>query len=58
MITKAMLKMKRDDAYLSIDILVDEILHLMNKLKEMTEIRDYWKARCEELEAAKETEAK
>ena len=52
MISKEMLKMKRDDAILSIDILVEEILHMMNKLKELTESRDYWKARCEELEAA------
>ena len=52
MISKEMLKMKRDDAILSIDILVEEILHLRDALIEMTESRDYWKARCEELEAA------
>jgi len=31
----------------------EEILHQMNKLKEMTKNRDYWKACCEELEAEK-----
>ena len=58
MISKEMLKMKRDDAILSIDILVEEILRMMDEPKEMTESRDYWKDRCEELEAEKAQEAK
>ena len=57
MLSKTMIEDMRGDAYLSINILADEMENLRDALIEMTEQRDHWKERCEKLEAANAQEA-
>ena len=58
MISREMINVYRIEAVVAIDVLADEMESLRDALIEMTVERDKWKDRCDELEAAKEQEAK